>query len=125
MARVTNTEVSDIFDTDLSGSQLDIWIGIANQIVDDVASADSSVSSSRLKELERLLSAHLAATQDPRLSSASRETASADYRRSDDYATDYLASAVSLDPTGVIAGMNKPNAGVSSLDVKGLESDSY
>lgn len=125
MPRNTNSELQEIFDTDLGTDSLDRWLGIAESIVDDVEKKDSSLSSSRLKDIEVLVAAHFASSQDPRLSSTSRETASVDYRKAEAYATDYLAAAASLDPTGIVAGLNKPNASVQSVDVKGLESDSY
>ena len=121
MPRITNSDLEEIFDTDLSTESLDQWIEIASGIADDIADKDSSISSTRLEHIELMLSAHYASTQDPRLSSTSRETASAEYRKNDDYATDYMATAVGLDPTGTIAGLNKPNASLSVVDAKGID----
>jgi len=120
MTRVTNTEVAEIFDTDLSTGSLDAWIDIAHEITDDVDGA-GSLTDTRLKQIEKMLAAHYASTQDPRLNSASAETKSADYGKNEDYSTDYMAAAVSLDPTGVVANLNKQTATLSVPDSRNIE----
>jgi len=120
MARITNSDLADVFDTDLSTDSLDQWIEIANTITDDVEGVDPSLSSTRLEQIELMLAAHFASAQDPRLSSASRETASADYQRNDEYSTDYMASAVSLDPTGVVASLDKRTATLTVPDARNI-----
>jgi len=121
MSRTNPTDVKNTFDTDLSDSAIQDWIDIATEVVDDVEGVDPSISATRLEKIEKLLAQHYAATQDPRLSSTSRETASADYQRNDEYATDYMATAVSLDPTGVIANLNKRTATLSVPDARNIE----
>jgi len=120
MARITNSDLADVFDTDLSTDSLDQWIEIANTITDDVEGVDPSLSSTRLEQIELMLAAHFASAQDPRLSSTSRETASADYQRNDEYSTDYMASAVSLDPTGVVASLDKRTATLTVPDARNI-----
>jgi 1,6-anhydro-N-acetylmuramate kinase len=121
MARISNSDLADVFDTDLSTDSLDAWIEIANEITNDVAGVDPSLSSTRLEQIELMLAAHFASAQDPRLSSTSRETASADYQRNEDYATDYMAAAVSLDPTGVVADLDKRTATLNVPDARNIE----
>jgi len=121
MSRTTPTEVSSTFDTDLSDSQLQVWIDTASDIVDTVETQDSSLTDSRLTNIERLLAQGYAAIQDPRLSSTSRETASADYQRQDEYPNDYIWLAVSADPTGVVANSFKQTAGMEVPDLKGID----
>lgn len=69
MARVTATEVKDIFDTTLTDTIVDIHILSANILVDKLL-VDIAVpiitDATHLKEIERWLSAHFAAIQDPR-----------------------------------------------------------
>lgn len=121
MPRITTTQLNDVFDTDLSTDSLDEWIAIANEITDDVAGVDPSLSSTRLEKIELMLACHFASNQDPRLSSASAETKSAEYRKNEDYSTDYMATAVSLDPTGVVASLNKETATLSVPDARNIE----
>jgi hypothetical protein len=120
MTRITESDLQDVFDTDLDSASLTAWIEIAHEITNDVAGVDPSLSSTRLSQIEKMLAAHYAASQDPRLSSASRETASVDYQRNEEYATDYMATAVSLDPTGVVANLNKRTATLDVPDVRNI-----
>jgi len=120
MPRVTNSEVQEIFDTDLSTDSLDAWIEIASEVVDDIDTNSDSISDTRLTQIEKLLAAGYAATQDPRITSASRETASVSYQRQDDYPNEYIAQAVSLDPTGVVASQYKRTATLSVPDARGI-----
>jgi len=120
MSRTNPTDVKNTFDTDLSDSAVEDWIGIATEIVDDVEGVNSSLSNSRLEKIERLLAQHFASSQDPRINSTSRETASVNYQRDSDYATEYMATAVSLDPTGVVASLNKRTATLDVPDARGI-----
>jgi len=121
MARTDTTSVQEIFDTDLDTASLDAWIDIANTVVDDVEGVDSSLSASRLEQIEKLLAAGYAAIQDPRITSTSRETASVNYQRDNtEYPNEYIASAVAVDPTGVIANQFKQTATLSVPDARGI-----
>jgi len=120
MTRITESDLQDVFDTDLDSAALSAWIEIAHEITDDVAGVDPSLSATRLSQIEKMLAAHYAATQDPRLSSTSRETASADYQRNEDWPTDYMAAAVSLDPTGVVADLDKRTATLDVPDARNI-----
>jgi len=121
MARISTSDLQEVFDTDLSTTSLDRWIAIANETTDDVAGVDPSLSATRLEQIELMLAAHYASSQDPRLKSASAETKSADYRKNEDYSTDYMATAVSLDPTGVVANLTKQTATLSVPDSRNIE----
>lgn len=127
MARVTATEVATIFDTDLdtsSGGPLEVWIEIATDIVDDIQAKDGSIPDSRLKNIERLVAAHLASSQDQRIDSASRETASVTYQGDTGSmnlrGTKYGQNAIQLDPTGTLSTLGKPTASLSVPDTKGI-----
>ena len=120
MTRTTPSEVNTIFDTDLADAALTDWIEIASEVVDDVEGVDSSISDTRLTQLEKLLAAGYASAQDPRLESASRETGSANYQRNDEYPNEYMANAVALDPTGVVASQFKRTASLSVPDARNI-----
>lgn len=126
MPRTTANEVAKIFDTELTTSnngQLEAWIEIANELVDDIADADSSIDSTRLTQIEKLLAAHLAATQDRRVESESRESARIDYQGETGMritATGYGQQASMLDPTGQLASLGKPGASVTTPDAKDI-----
>lgn len=127
MARTSPSDVATIFDTDLSeaaGDSLDTWINIASELVDDIASADSSIGSTRLEQIEKLLAAHLASAQDPRLEGYSVGGSSGSYQGETGMhitSTHYGQQAAALDPTGTLAGMGKPSASITAPDVKGLD----
>lgn len=125
MARITPTELQDVFDTDLSDSSLNVWIEMASDIVDDIEDADSSLSSNRLKNLERLVAAHFASAQDQRISSTSRETASVSYQGNtnsmDLRGTKHGQAAIQLDPTGTLSSLGKPTATLSVPDIKEID----
>jgi hypothetical protein len=131
MARTTASDVATIFDTDLDtsdGGPLDTWVEIANDLVDDIAAADTSLTSSRLTHIEKLVAAHFAATQDQRIESASQEGASVTYQGDTGMGfegTKYGQQALTLDPTGTLAGATKPAASLSAPDVKDTGHESY
>lgn len=125
MARTNPSEVAKIFDTELdtsSGGALETWVDMASDIVDDIAAKDSSISSSRLANIEKLLAAHMASGQDQRIESTSRETASVSYQGEtasmDLRGTKYGQRAIALDPSGHLSSLGKPKASVGVPDVK-------
>jgi len=120
MPRVTNSDVLDVFDTDLSTDSLDRWIRIASNKVDNIESVSDSLTADELEDIELMLAAGYAAIQDPRISSASRETASVSYQRNDEWPNEYIAQAVALDPTGVIADQYKRTATLDVPDARGI-----
>jgi hypothetical protein len=120
MARVQPADVNEIFDTDLSDSSLSAWIDVATVIVDDIEGVNPEIKDSRLEQIEKLLSAGYAANQDPRISSTSRETASVNYQRGEEYPNDYIAQAVALDPTGVVSDQFKRTATLDVPDSRGI-----
>jgi len=120
MARVTNSDLQEIFETDLGTGSLDRWIRIASNVVDRVESNSDTLTAQELEDIELLLAAGYASAQDPRISSTSRETASVNYQRNDDYPNDYIAQAVALDPTGVIASQFKRTATLNVPDARGI-----
>lgn len=97
--RVTASDVSEIFETDLTNSELHNHINVAAERVDEIAAADSSVADQRLALIEQYLAAHVATVQDPRASKEDHESFAVTYQR-----TTYGQTAVELDPTGTLAG---------------------
>jgi hypothetical protein len=131
MARTSKSDVKETFDAafesetgdpdDISDDAVDQWIDIANHLVDDVAAADSSLSSSRLTDLETLVAQHFLATQAPRAESQSGGVRSISYQGETGMgfkATQYGQRALTLDPTGTLAGSNRPGASLSVPDLK-------
>jgi len=123
MARTTESDVSDIFDTDLDSASLSAWIEIANSVVDDIAAKDNTIGSTRLEQIEKLLAAHYASAQDQRIENVSRETASVTYQGETGMnlrGTKYGQQAIQLDPTGLLSTLGKPTASINTPDVKDL-----
>lgn len=116
MPRTTASDVKELFDTEIPDPIVSSWIDIANEAVDDIEDAAPSASSSRLKKIEKLWTAHLLTAQDPRIESASGESRSVDYGDR----TSYRELAIGLDPTNTLAGMGKPSASVAVPDAKGI-----
>lgn len=123
MARTTESDVSDIFNNDLDSASLSAWIDMASSVVDDIAAKDSSITSTRLTQIEKLLAAHYASAQDQRISNTSRETASVTYQGDTGMnlqGTKYGQQAIQLDPTGTLSTLGKPTASINTPDVKDL-----
>jgi hypothetical protein len=123
MPRTNESDVRAIFDTDLDSTSLTAWIEIASEYVDDIAAADSSLSSTRLETLEKLITAHFASSQDQRIQRADRNSASVTYQGETGEGfsgTKYGQQALALDPTGTLANSQKPKASISVPDVKGI-----
>lgn len=126
MNRTNAQDVAQIFDTSLddgAGQELEAWIEIAHEIVDDIAAADPSLSSTRLEQIEKLLAAHLASTQDQRHARDSGASRSVSYQGETGMGIDgtkYGQQAKALDPTGTLANMGKPAASVGVPNVKDI-----
>lgn len=124
MPRTTPEAVADIFDTSLDtsdGGALDQWVAIANSLVDDIADADSSLDAARLENIEKLVAAHLAASQDQRHERESGGARSVSYQGDTGMGftgTKHGQAALALDPTGTLANSHKPAASLSVPDVK-------
>lgn len=126
MARTNNSDVQDIFDTDLDTTALDAWIEIANEHVDDIADADSSIDSTRLTKIEKLAACHFAAAQDPRLEEYRVGDAQGSFQGDTGMyydSTVYGQQARMLDPTGTLADVGLRKASVSVVDAKDLDKD--
>ena len=122
MARTTPSDVNEVFDTSLDNTSLTAWIDIATEIVDDIADADPTIDSSRLTKIEKLVTAHIAASQDQRVDSSSRETASVTYSGDTGFAdlrgTKHGQAAIMLDETGTLSTLGRPTASISVPEVK-------
>ena len=124
MTRTTESDVRNVFDTDLDSAALSAWIDIAHEVVDDIADKDSSITNTRLTQIEKLLTCHYASAQDQRISNTSRETASVDYQGETGMnlrGTKYGQQAIQLDPTGLLSTLGKPSASLSVPDSKGIK----
>jgi len=131
MPRATKSEVKQTFDADfesetgdsddISDASVDQWISIAEDKVDEIANADSSIESSKLTNIEILVAQHYLATQAQRVSSISGASRSADYQGDTGMGfegTKYGQAALSLDPTGVLASSTKPTASLTVDSIK-------
>lgn len=122
-ARTTASDVKEIFDTDLTESELSNWINVAAETTDDIeaADADGSMSQQRLEMIEKQLAAHYASSQDPRIREETVGDAQFKYKGSSK-TTDYWRTAVQLDTTGLLTeDGSKPSASISVLDGRGIE----
>lgn len=118
MARVTTAEVREIIDTELTN--LTPFIMAADQLVDQVAAADSSLAAAHLKEISRWLSAHFAAMRDPQAAKSTVGPTSFTYEGKTGTGlefTRYGQQALLLDTSGTLVGLSKHllRAGVNSL----------
>ena len=105
MPRTTVQKVRDIFDTSISDNSVTGWMDIATEFVDDIEDADSSIPTKRLAKIEKLVTAHLASSQDQRASSQSGASRSIEFQGRTGYdfrGTKHGQAAIALDPTGVL-----------------------
>jgi hypothetical protein len=124
MSRVDVSEVTDTFDTDEDPAAINQWISIASEYVDDIADADSGVSSSRLKKIELLVSQHLLAIQDPLVEQDQIGDSTIVYQG--EYGMDWDASqygqhAQMLDPTNTLVDSKKPTPTVDVLNSRDID----
>jgi hypothetical protein len=119
MPRTNADAVAKIFDTELStdaNGEIEAWIEIATELVDDISEADSSITPTRLEKIEKLLAAHFVATQDPRAAKESGESVSITYEGDTGMrinATRYGQQASMLDPTGTLQEGGRRKASIT------------
>lgn len=77
--RVTASEVTEIFNTDLSDSEIEAFITTANTIIGNTIENNIS-DSNTLTEIEKYLAAHFATLKDPRIQSRKFADSSVDYK---------------------------------------------
>lgn len=110
--RTTGGEVKQIFETDLTASEVTEFITIANLIITEVLGS-SSLSSDTLTEIERWLTAHFASAWDQRLVSEKIGDSAVVYQYVKEKgikSTDYGQRAMLLDTTGLLARLGGPKA---------------
>lgn len=105
MPRTDIGTVLDGFETELDEDALQYWISIAENFVDQIENANTDLGTEGLKNLETLVTQHLATAQDPRMTEASLETAEIDF--SGEYgmhfeSSKYGQAAMMLDDTGTL-----------------------
>ena len=118
MARVTNAEVKEIIDTELTEAQVAPFVEIANLIVTDRLTGEHSTA--LLKEIERWLAAHFAAIRDPRAKSEKTADASATYYGNAGLGlnhTPYGQQVLAMDTTGILASLGKRKASFRTIDL--------
>jgi len=119
MSRVTTEEVKEIIDTDLGNPVIDVFITGANQIVTSKLT-DSGMSSAKLKEIERWLSAHMIAntknrmTVKEKLGEASVEYIVGKYG-SGLSSTPYGQTVLLLDTSGLLGASGKRSASITAI----------
>lgn len=69
-------DIREIFDTELSDEALKVWIGIAEDVVDDLDSSEFLTTETRVI---KLFACHLATAQDPRIASGSQGASSVNF----------------------------------------------
>jgi len=107
MARTTEADVRDIFDTSLDSAELGAFIEDASSLLDQQL-GDSGLDPALLERIEKYVAAHMAAASDPRHTSTSGASRSASYEDRGGSGTGLMATAhgrraVALDPTGSLA----------------------
>lgn len=119
MARTNVADVKNVFETELSDRQLQLFVDDANALVTSKLGGEG-VGTDLLARIERYVACHLASTHDPRTLSESVSDASAKFEgrvRSFDFvgleSTFYGQQAIALDPTGNLRQAGKRKAGAS------------
>lgn len=111
---VTASDVKEIFDTGLSTSALETWIGVAEGQVADLPDHDE-LDSDRKQNLAKFLSAALATAQDPRVDQERHEAARVSYGGE---RMRYIEVAAILDPTNTIGADDHDKASVGTFEVR-------
>ncbi len=117
MARVTDAEVKEIMATSIDTTP---FIEVANLEVTEKL-GDSSLSTDRLKQIEKFLAAHLSCMKDPRVSNKKIGDASKSYSGVGGglslNATSYGQTVKMLDTTGILERNDgKKSASFESLN---------
>jgi hypothetical protein len=122
MARVTATEVRQIIvlKSDITDTQVDVFINQANLFVTNTFSGDTTVSDDTLKEIERNISAHFLHALDPREQEKAVSKARSKYSGNFGMrleSTTYGQNALLLDPTGKLAeASQRKRASIATID---------
>jgi len=116
--RVTEAEVKEIFDTDIT---LTPFITAASQIV-DTKLLNKGLTDEQLKEIERWLSAHLAANSDMRADRQEMGDSRVEYNRKYGLGLDstmYGQQVKVLDTTGIMSNLSKRRAQINVISEYG------
>ncbi len=115
MARVTDVEVKEIFDTDIDTTP---FINTANALVTNKL-ASEGLDDDTLKQIELYLAAHFACAKDPRITNEKIGDASNTYQLPKNgsglNATAYGEAAIMLDSTGILLNSTKQVAKLETL----------
>lgn len=107
-ARVTDAEVKEILDTDLT--PLTAFITGADSIVDDLVAKYPTTTDAKAKEICRWLAAHLVTRSDPLISNLSAGNISLGYLMQGGLSLDgspFGQTAMLIDTTGFLRRLNK------------------
>lgn len=107
MARITVSDLQDIYDTVLTSGQLTAFINTANTFINNSELVEVGLSESLLTEIEKYLAAHFASLRDQRVQQENTAGEySATYQGKTDMgfnSTQYGQMAVALDTSGTLA----------------------
>lgn len=107
--RVTEAEVKDIIDTDLTEEQIRPFIEAASQLITDTLSGEE-YGTITLKEIERWLSAHFIAIRDPRVAQEKIGDAAVTYQGKTGLGLDHTSygqQVLLLEHHGVLAALQQ------------------
>ncbi len=124
-ARITDAEVKEIIDTDIT--PLTAFITAANLIV-TANLADKELGVDLLKEIERWLAAHLIAIRDPRAANEKINNSSVTYQGKTDMGlnhTSYGQQVLILDYTGTMASVGAGLKRASLEVIAETDADEY
>jgi len=118
--RTTSAEVLQILDgCTVTGTVVDVFIGVASRVLDSVFSSDTSMTTAQLKDIETWLSAHMIASTLWRQTSAEEvDGASVKYTgywSKDLESTSYGQMVKVIDTSGKMANVGKKLASMKSI----------
>jgi hypothetical protein len=120
-ARVTATEVKAIMDNcTTADAVVTVMIGAATELIDEVFSNNTEVSTTLLKEIERWLTAHMLASTLSRTTS-DEKVGDAEVKYTGKWgskleSTPYGQMVLTLDFTGKMAKMGKIGASITAIE---------
>ena len=119
MARVTSKDVTDIIDTRLSNSNINIYIDVANRLVTDILGSDTTLSDAQKADIEKFFAAHLIASTKERQASE-KEVREASIKYTGNYGeglklTSYGQMVEMLDTTGKMSDIGKIKSSIEAI----------
>lgn len=120
--RVQGEQVKEVFETDLTATQLEPFITDAHNVIqDNLVGITNEPGAATLKSIERWLSAHFASAWDPR--TVEEGPARGKFEGPGLADTTYGQRAIALDPTGILAGLDATAGGGRTAFVSHMGGD--